>query len=143
LSVAGNELHITIPEKWLGEAKYPVVVDPTIGTTTVGSFATGPDPDNDEYDRPWIENQYAFNKYLVPQNGNGVCTAFVYCYNYDTDNYATPCIYSNENNKPFMKISGNENEIIVWVDLPKYPVGWKSGSFTLGRNITAGEYIVN
>ena len=37
LSIVGNELHITIPEKWLSEAEYPVIVDPTIGSTTVGS----------------------------------------------------------------------------------------------------------
>jgi hypothetical protein len=37
LSVIGNALRIIIPENWLSEAKYPVIVDPTIGTTTVGS----------------------------------------------------------------------------------------------------------
>jgi hypothetical protein len=37
LSIMGNELRITVPERWLSEAKYPVVVDPTIGTSTVGS----------------------------------------------------------------------------------------------------------
>ena len=30
LSVVGDMLCITIPEKWLGEAKYPVIVDPNI-----------------------------------------------------------------------------------------------------------------
>ena len=30
LSIIGNRLHITIPENWLNEAKYPVIVDPTI-----------------------------------------------------------------------------------------------------------------
>ena len=37
LSVVGNVLRITIPEWWLSEAVYPVIVDPTIGTTTSGS----------------------------------------------------------------------------------------------------------
>jgi hypothetical protein len=37
LAVIGNELWITIPEWWLSEAAYPVIVDPTIGTTTIGS----------------------------------------------------------------------------------------------------------
>ena len=37
LSVTGNELCITIPENWLSEARYPVVVDPTIGTSSIGS----------------------------------------------------------------------------------------------------------
>ncbi len=34
LAVVGNELHIIIPEWWLSEAKYPVVVDPTLGDYT-------------------------------------------------------------------------------------------------------------
>ena len=35
LAVVGNELHITIPEWWLAEAEYPVVVDPMVITTVI------------------------------------------------------------------------------------------------------------
>jgi hypothetical protein len=37
LFVMGNTLCIIIPETWLSEAEYPVIVDPAIGTTTVGA----------------------------------------------------------------------------------------------------------
>jgi hypothetical protein len=37
LIVAGNKLLIVIPEQWLADASYPVIVDPVIGTNTVGS----------------------------------------------------------------------------------------------------------
>jgi hypothetical protein len=137
LSITGNELRITIPEKWLGKAKYPVVVDPVVGTSTVGSQVTGPDPNNDEYDRPWLDNEYALNKYLVPQNGNGICTAYVYCCNDDTESYATPCLYTNVNNKPYMKKSQNEKEIAVWFNTPT----WKSNTFSLDGSISAGDYV--
>ena len=50
LSVTGNKLCITILETWLSEAKYPVVVDPTIGTTTVGSHEKWYDPTNNDED---------------------------------------------------------------------------------------------
>jgi hypothetical protein len=141
LSVVGNELSITIPEQWLSKAKYPVIVDPTIGTTTVGSQTAGPDPNNSYHDRPWIDGEFTLNKYLVPQNGNGICTAFVYCYNTETETFATPILYTNENNKPYMKKSQNENDIHVSVWPPGLPVGWRSNSFTLNGNIAAGEYV--
>ena len=141
LSIAGNELRITIPEKWLGEAEYPVIVDPTIGTTTIGSQITGPDPNNSDYDRPWLDGEYSINRYLVPQNGAGLCTAYVYCYNDDTDSYLTPCLYTDVNIKPYMKKSQNEKEVRVTVWPPSYPVGWKNNTFSLNGNITAGEYV--
>jgi len=140
LAVVGNELRITIPERWLSEAAYPVIVDPTIGTATVGSQTTGPDPNNIYYDRPWLDSEYAFNKYLVPQNGNGVCTAYVYCYNMDAYEKALPILYTNQNNAPFMKKSQNENYIDVEVWNNK-PAGWRNNTFKINGNITEGEYI--
>ena len=49
LSVAGNCLCITVPENWLSEAAYPVVVDPTIGTTTIGAQTHWYDEDNEGF----------------------------------------------------------------------------------------------
>jgi hypothetical protein len=141
LAVCGNELRITIPDWFLSGAKYPVVVDPTIGTTTVGSLTTGPDPNNESYDRPWLDGEYALNKYLVQQNGSGICTAYVYCYNDNTVPYATPFLYSNVDNKPYMKKSQNENQIDVDLYYPSLPIGWRSNTFNINGNITAGEYV--
>jgi hypothetical protein len=141
LSIVGNELRIAIPEKWLSEAKYPVIVDPTIGTTTVGSQITGTDPNNSGNDRPWLEGEYALNKYQVPSNGNGTCTAYVYCYSNEVDSEVKPCLYTNVNNKPYMKKSQNENYVNVEVWPPSYPVGWRSNTFVINGNITAGEYV--
>ena len=142
LSVVGNELRVTIPENWLGEAKYPVVVDPTVGTTTVGSLTTGPDPNNSGYDRPWLDCEYTVNKFLVPQNGGGVCTAYVYAYNDEADNYIKTMLYTNNNNKPYLRKSKNEKDVyvMVWPEIG-YPVGWRNNTFELVGNITAGEYV--
>jgi hypothetical protein len=43
-------LTITIPEKWLGEAAYPVVVDPVIGSNTIGAYRTFPYIDKYNYE---------------------------------------------------------------------------------------------
>jgi hypothetical protein len=141
LSIAGNRLCIAIPETWLSEAAYPVIVDPTIGTTTIGSQTTGPDPNNPGYDRPWLDSEFGLNKYQVPQNGAGVCTAYVYCYNPDSWYYSYPLLFTNVNNKPYMKKSQNENLIDVEVYPPSRPVGWRNNTFTLNGNISAGEYV--
>jgi hypothetical protein len=63
LAVVGNELRITIPEWWLSTAKYPVTVDPTIGTTSIGSLTNGTDPNNSGYKKPYLDNEYLINKF--------------------------------------------------------------------------------
>jgi hypothetical protein len=141
LSVVGNELRITIPEQWLGEAKYPVIVDPTLGTTTVGSQITGPNPNDNSYDRPTLDSEFALNKYLVPQNGNGLCNAYVYCYDAQCDWDFLPCIYTNVNNKPYARKSKNENTVDVTVSPPRWPVGWNTDTFRINGSLTAGDYI--
>jgi hypothetical protein len=76
LSVVGNELRITIPEKWLAEAKYPVVVDPTIGTTTVGSqYQTR---QNGPLLQLYFYSAIPVNRFLVSQTIAGTCTAYIY-----------------------------------------------------------------
>jgi hypothetical protein len=144
LSVVGNELRITIPEYWLDEAKYPVVVDPTVGTTTIGSQTTGPNPfpiNVVTYDRPTLDSEYALNKYLVPQTGNGLCNAYVYCYDDYCDWDFLPCLYTHANNKPYARKSQNENIIDVTVYPPRWPVGWKTNTFQINGSITAGDYV--
>jgi hypothetical protein len=78
LSVFGNKLRITIPETWLCEAKYPVVVDPTIVTTTVGSQNQWYDPDNEATISLMFELSIAVNRFLVSETINGTCAAYVY-----------------------------------------------------------------
>ena len=141
LAVVDNELRITIPEWWLAEAKYPVIVDPTVGTSTVGSQITGPDPNNSYYDRPWLDGETALNKYAVPQNGGGLCTAYVYAYNDETDSYIQTGVYTDVNGKPYQKKSLNEKLIDVYVGGSSYPAGWRSNTFNLDGTITAGTNV--
>jgi hypothetical protein len=140
LAVDGNELRITIPEWWLAEAKYPVIVDPTVGTSTVGSQITGPDPNNSYYDRPWLDGEIALNKYVVPQNGGGVCTAYVYAYNDETYSEVLPGLFTDVNGKPYQKKSKNENWVYVSV-WGSNPAGWRSNTFNLDGTITAGTNV--
>jgi len=149
LSVAGNMLHITIPEQWLAEAKYPVVVDPLIGTTTVGSqyLILDNEDDVEEYgdEEIWCQLEYFFqypvNRFLVPDTINGLCTAYMYV-NADSNGNASgkPVLYSDNNNKPLNRNSMNENPADFTVN-HNMPVGWRSSTFQSNGAINSGSYI--
>ena len=130
LAIIGNTLRITIPEQWLAMAKYPVVVDPTVGTSTIGAHSGYYDEyyeedylDEDDF---WIEpNNYycpflcesgvALNRYQIPQDMLGQATAYVYLFlhypyrfsyvDYFNHNwYIQPCLYTDNNNVPLQKL---------------------------------------
>ena len=142
LSVVGNELRITIPEWWLSEATYPVVVDPTIGTTTVGSqYLVEYDPPDD----PWIdfcmECVIGTNRFLVSEAINGSCSAYIYT-NEDTygDAGGRAIVYSDVSNLPNLKISKQESFIDFEINGSKSK-GWRSGTFMSDGSIASGSYI--
>jgi hypothetical protein len=123
LSVIGNQLRITIPENWLSEAKYPVIVDPTIGTTAVGSQTTW-DADPPE---PWIpltnEVCIPVNRFLVSETINGLCTAYFYVYsNEEPESAGYPVLYSDNGNTPLTRRSTQESSIDLQVKSGK-PAG--------------------
>jgi len=170
LSVVGNVLRIIIPEWWLAEAKYPVVVDPVVGTTTLGvhygyfdEYYEEPYLDEDDC---WIEpdNSYmpflseeslALNRYLIPQDMLGTATAYVYLlmhsyYDYPrrNSNYKEnnnreirPCLYSDNNNVAINRLSCNENYFDHVVNKTNKPDGWRYTSFSTNQIINAGNYI--
>jgi hypothetical protein len=140
LSVAGNRLCITIPETWLSEAKYPVVVDPTIGTTTVGSQTTW-EQDPDDWVPLYHEVCIPVNRFLVSETINGLCTAYFYVYsNEEPDSAGYPVLYSDNNNTPLSRRSTQESYIDLQGKSGK-PAGWRSGTMRSNGSIASGNYI--
>ena len=142
LSVVGNELQILIPEKWLSEAVYPVIVDPTIGTTTVGSqYQIEYDPPDDPWTQLMFEGVIAVNRFVVPETINGLCTAYMYSFvdNYD-ENGGRPVLYSDNNNSPLTRKSMNEGFADFTVNKNK-PAGWRTATFNSNGSIASGSYI--
>jgi len=136
LSVNGNVLNITIPEWWLASAKYPVTVDPTIGTNTVGSQNKWiPDPSDPYPEELFFEIAMPVNRFLVSEAINGLCTAYYYSNSKDSDGGGRPIIFSDSSNKPSVKKSSNENFINL-----NYAGSWRSGTFQ-GGSISSGSYI--
>ena len=139
LAVVGNELLITIPEKWLGDAKYPVVVDPTIGTNTVGAFTNIP---NTFYEQlaVYFFREIVVEKFVIPNNFNSQATAYFYSNDRDGLNNLTPLIYSNNNNLPNSKLSCNEGRII-YRNPNSLNLGWLSSVFNVNNTISSGDAV--
>jgi cell fate (sporulation/competence/biofilm development) regulator YlbF (YheA/YmcA/DUF963 family) len=141
LAVIGNELRITIPENWLSEAKYPVVVDPTIGTIAVGSqYRWRPEP-GDPLQQLMFEGEIPVNRFLVADTINGTCTAYMYSY---IDNYGEnggyPVLYSDNGDKPQTIRTLNSLFADFTVKSGK-PAGWRSSTFMTISAISSGTYI--
>ena len=135
LEVVGKKLKITIPEWWLSMAKYPVTVDPNIGTTTVGSQYKWY-PENDDYfTELYFEMGMPVNRFLVSEAINGLCTAYFYTNTKDGEGGGRPIIYSDNSNKPNARKTSSENFINL-----NYASSWRSGTFQ-ANNISAGSYI--
>jgi hypothetical protein len=140
LAVVGNELRITIPEGWLGEAAYPVVVDPTIGTTTVGSQTHWDNVDNESYDQLIIEFAIMVNRFLLPETFNGNATAYVYAYDSNYWRRCKPVFYSDNNNFPVTRRSKDEGTFDIEVRSGK-PAGWRSVNISTNTSLASGSYI--
>jgi len=143
LSVVGNELHITIPENWLAEAKYPVIVDPTIGTTAVGSqYLIEYDPPYDPWIQIMFEGSIPVNRFLAADTLNGQCTAYLYTNDsfYTGEEYGRPVLYSDNSNKPQTRKSINEGlaDFHIYRGLP---AGWRNANFSTNGTIASGSYI--
>ena len=138
LAVIGNELRITIPEQWLSEAAYPVVVDPTVGTTTVGALTTVPHPSYQEY-TVFFSKEIGVEQFPLQDNLQGQATAFFYSDGINISN-VTPVLYSSCFELPDMKLSSNEGKIVS-----KYPyelnMGWQSAVFNVNYIIFKGNII--
>jgi hypothetical protein len=140
LAVIGNELRITIPEWFLSEVNYPVIVDPTIGTTTIGKQTHWDNVDNESYDQLIIETSIAVNRFLLSDTFNGTATAYVYAYEKDYEDDCKPVIYSDNSNSPLTRRSSNEGTFDIAVGGGK-PAGWRSTSFQTNTSLASGSYI--
>jgi hypothetical protein len=137
----GNELRITIPETFLSEAVYPVIVDPTIGTTTVGSQNLWDYEDVGEPPRPLMfEMTISVNRFLVSEPINGQCTAYIYTNEDDRDAGGRPVFYSDNGDKPQARKSRQEGLLDLRVISGK-PKGWRNAIFSSNGSIASGSYI--
>lgn len=131
LSIVGDRLFITIPEKWLGEASYPVIIDPTIGTTTVGSQYTRSDPPGSTPEPFYFDCAIALESLSSTVNLYGSCIGYAYTNSDDTDAGGRPVLYQVTGTQVYYKITGNEELMNFRVGPSHGAAGWRSASFDL------------
>ncbi|MDR0442364.1 MAG: hypothetical protein LBH44_03040 [Treponema sp.] len=140
LAVVDNVLRITVPDWFLSDAKYPVIVDPTVGTSTVGSQNKHIWEPGEPAEPLMFELSIPVNRFLVPETINGLCTAYAYVNQDDWEAGGRPVIYSDNGDKPLTRKSMEEGFIDLRVVSGK-PVGWRSATFKSNGSIASGSYI--
>ena len=140
LAVNGNRLCIIIPETWLSEATYPVVVDPTVGTSTVGSQNKWIPEPGEPLDTLFFDMTIPVNRFLISETISSTCTAYFYTNEDDGEGGGRAVIYSDNSNKPYVRKTMQENFIELRVRSGNQP-GWRSGTFLTNGPITAGSYV--
>lgn len=133
----GTGLVMTIPENFLKRCRFPVLVDPVIGTSSVGSQHLYNDG-GDIYEYSY-EMIMPANPYTVPNALNGDCTMHIYSYHRDSEARGYPCLFANSGSNPGTKISSNEE----YADLrsPSSSGEWLTADFTVPGNIASGTTV--
>jgi hypothetical protein len=165
LSINGDRLYLTIPEGWLSEARYPVIVDPIIGSTTAGSQYYKYYISEEEYtdlldmaaDEGWSNaelqeelqtyklvmtkhGEAVFNKFLVNETLQGQCKAYLYVGKLEADPYAcaAPLLFSDSGNMPNVHLSNQEYALCA--NQQNAVTGWKSINFDIPNQIGANTH---
>jgi hypothetical protein len=161
VSIDRGVMTLTVPEGWLGKAKYPVVVDPIIGSSTVGAYITYPfisqymvefytsmeganfnianSASNNRFE---IINEVALNQFTAGENLQGNYKAYFYAHNSqytaEHDFQSWPALYNNTaSNKPSVLLSNQEEEFNLRVSGIN-PEGWKSANLNIPNTINSG-----
>jgi hypothetical protein len=159
-------LVITIPEHWLGEAKYPVVVDPIIGSSTVGAFHYFYWFYDEEYEEnlnnwndygvtaeeiaeemefrtlmPSAYNELYLNRWQITESLQGLYKAFFHVaeLNYSSYNILAPILLNESQNIPNTRISSEEYGYLRTRNIS--PLGWNNVTFKIQNTVAANSYL--
>jgi hypothetical protein len=134
LEITGRRMSVTIPEEWLADAAYPVVVDPVIGTQTRGALNTIDWYGEGDPQPFYLDCQMGLSKFTAASAIAGICTSYIYSYLSDDCN-GQAVLFSDSSNFPGTRISRNE----AIVNLDRTTAAWVPSTFSLSRTIAAGE----
>jgi hypothetical protein len=168
LSIVGNKLCITIPKNWLSEAKYPVIVDPVIGSSGVGAYHSFYYIYDSEYEEclenwqnegasaaeiaeyledwtimPSAYNELLFNRWISPEPLQGLCKVFFHVaeINYNGYNVFAPVLFNESQNIPNARISSEEYGYLGARDGSpgQQPLGWNMTTFKIQNTVAANS----
>jgi len=147
LCIQGNELAIRIPQKWLATARYPVTVDPIIGTQAIGSMVS----DEIENCELTLVQELAVNQFVIPEKISGTATAYYYAGSDRANFNYSPRLYDDVNGRPLTRRSKNEEDVNIaqyyrvsssspWMPVDTFPF-WASASFECIGELEAGSTV--
>ena len=157
LSVTGNLLRIAIPEPWLADAAYPVIVDPVIGLSSLGALgaenAWGYDEESEEEEEGGpsmvLSNNMGVNQFAAPHAIAGNCTACLYVdyypgsYNWTPDTEKMwPVLYAHDPERDRPGVIKSSDGGYVSNDVGRSagpPRGWRSADVVVDGSIQQGE----
>jgi hypothetical protein len=139
LSVSGGKLFIAIPENWLARAVYPVLVDPVVGCSAVGSQREWDPWDEGESRAFFLEQVFPVNNCLLTQDLSGAFTCYFYCAGDASENTNTgiPALYSDLGGVPYQRLTKNESNINFHTSSDK----WVSGTIATKSAVSAGNTV--
>jgi hypothetical protein len=154
---------ISIPEGWLGEAAYPVLIDPVIGSNAIGAYSTFPYMNQGDYEwylqalaanpngtdiyyyyedrRLILEDQMALNRQTAPLTLQGTYNAYLYGdYTDGSETFAYPMMYGSLNDKPKQILLSDTTDTKILVNSSK-PAKWNKGTVTFATPVSANTDI--
>jgi len=135
MKIYGHTLRITIPDDWLADAEYPVVVDPIVGTQTKGAYNT---IDWWEEDNPvdfYLELEMGLSRFTAATPITGSCTSYIYSDAiYSAGGQAA--VFSNSGSNPNTRLSRDEQVVSMQRSTP----AWVPSTFTIPGTISPGSY---
>jgi hypothetical protein len=133
LDIAGHTMTITIPEGWLSDAAYPVVVDPIVGTQTRGALNTIDWYNEGSPETFYLEIKMGFSRFTAATPISGLCTSYIYSYKNEADT-AQAVLFSDSAGMPVNRLSRNEQV----VQLQRSSPAWVSSTFSLPSTVAQG-----
>jgi hypothetical protein len=159
-----------IPEWWLADAKYPVVVDPVVGSSVAGAYTEYDYMTQENYDEyledktkdpstqlEWykdirgmeFDQDLLCNKCTTPLQLQGTYNAYVYIngiYSYRKDNKPAvyPLLYSDFNNKPkYLLVNDNTmgNPLANVIDPGSYTPHWTQATLDTNGSVAANAHV--
>jgi hypothetical protein len=159
-----------IPEWWISDAKYPVVVDPVVGSSVVGAYdefdfmtrdeyewylkekAKDPSKQLDRYKSTYglgFDQDVMCNKYRAPLQLQGTYNAYVYVsivyyYSNDSKSVVYPLLYSDLNDKPkYLLASDNTmgNPLANISNISSFTPRWVQSTLDINGSIAANTNV--
>ncbi|HOT62932.1 MAG TPA: hypothetical protein PLU93_08720 [Treponemataceae bacterium] len=133
LDIVGHTMTITIPEGWLSDAAYPVVVDPIVGTQTRGALNTIDWYNEDNPTTFYLEIKMGFSRFVAATPISGQCTSYIYSY-YNEADTAQAVLFSDSSGAPYARLSRDEQI----VQLQRSTPAWVASTFNLPQTVAQG-----